>query len=151
VYDVPYVPMSGSSVPINGSNLTLGRNASSGGGTAPTAQLSYKYRYVNTSNGISEYVPGQAPTSGVSRLTNQLSSIQVTPTVDALKNNILFETNVSDTTAAVQNLYLGKKYSIKREEAKNGIYDWIIIFILKDEKQKNVLNDTSSIRVIVKS
>jgi YD repeat-containing protein len=80
VYDTPYVTMSGSSVPINGSNLTLGRNASSGGGTAPTAQLSYKYRYVNTSNGISEYVPGQAPTSGVSRLTNQLSSIQVTPT-----------------------------------------------------------------------
>ncbi len=64
----------------NGNILTLGRNASSGGGTAPTAQLSYKYRYVNTSNTISEYVPGQAPTSGVSRLTNQLSSIQVAPT-----------------------------------------------------------------------
>jgi RHS repeat-associated protein len=61
----------------NGNILMLGRNASSGGGTAPTAQLSYKYRYVNTSGGISEYTPGQAPTSGVSRLTNQLSSIQV--------------------------------------------------------------------------
>jgi hypothetical protein len=64
----------------NGNILTLGRNASSGGGTAPTAQLTYKYRYANTTNGWGEYTPGSAPTTGVSHLTNQLSSIQVTPT-----------------------------------------------------------------------
>jgi hypothetical protein len=71
--------------------------------------------------------------------------------VNVLKKNTLFETTISDTTAAVQNLYLGKKYSIKKKEAKSGIYDWIIIFILKDGQQRNVLNDTSSIRVYVKS
>jgi RHS repeat-associated protein len=64
----------------NGNILTLGRNASSGGGTAPTAQLTYKYRYANTTNGWGEYTPGSAPTTGVSHLTNQLSSIQVTTT-----------------------------------------------------------------------
>jgi RHS repeat-associated protein len=64
----------------NGNIMTLGRNAASGGGTAPTAQLTYKYRYANTSNGWDEYTPGSAPTSGVSHLTNQLSSIQVSPT-----------------------------------------------------------------------
>jgi hypothetical protein len=70
--------------------------------------------------------------------------------VNILNENTLFETTISDTTAVVQNLYLGKKYSIKKKEAESGIYDWIIIFILKDEKRRNVLNDTSSIRVVVK-
>jgi hypothetical protein len=71
--------------------------------------------------------------------------------INVLKKNTLFETTISDTTAAVQNVYLGKKYSIKKKEAESGIYDWIITFILKDGKQKNILKDTSSIRVFVKS
>gem|GEM_PF-5504432 len=71
--------------------------------------------------------------------------------INVVKKNTLFETTISDTTAPVQNLYLGKKYSIKKKEAESGIYDWIITFILKDGKQKNILIDTSSIRVFVKS
>ena len=40
------------------------------------AQLTYNYIYAKTSGGNGEYIPGQAPTSGVARLTNQLSSIR---------------------------------------------------------------------------
>ena len=57
----------------NGNILTLNRN----GDSAQTAmdQLTYKYIYAKTSGGNGEYIPGQAPTTGVARLTNQLSSI----------------------------------------------------------------------------
>lgn len=71
--------------------------------------------------------------------------------INVLRNNTLFETVISDTTAAVQNLWLGNKYSLKEKEADGGTYDWVITFILKDRKKKIVLNDTSSIRVYVKS
>jgi hypothetical protein len=57
----------------NGNIMTLSRN----GDSAKTAmdQLTYKYIYAKTSGGNGEYIPGQAPTTEVARLTNQLSSI----------------------------------------------------------------------------
>ena len=58
----------------NGNILTLNRNGDSTG--VAMDQLSYKYIYATTGGGTGEYVPGQAPTSGVAHLTNQLSSIQ---------------------------------------------------------------------------
>ena len=58
----------------NGNILTLNRNGDSTG--VAMDQLSYKYIYAKTGSGNGEYVPGQAPTSGVAHLTNQLSSIQ---------------------------------------------------------------------------
>jgi RHS repeat-associated protein len=70
----------------NGNILTLNRTGDSAQGVA---QLSYKYRYMNTSGGTGEYVPGQAPTSGVSRLTNQLSSIGVATSGGAPNSNEL--------------------------------------------------------------
>ena len=61
----------------NGNIMTLLRN----GTTANSANLAmdnltYMYKYVQTGGGIGEYTPGQAPTTGVDHLTNQLSSIR---------------------------------------------------------------------------
>ena len=57
----------------NGNIMTLNRN----GDSAKTAmdKLTYRYIYAKTGGGNGEYIPGQAPTTGVARLTNQLSSI----------------------------------------------------------------------------
>jgi YD repeat-containing protein len=60
----------------NGNILTLNRTGDSV--HAKKAKLTYNYIYAKTSGGNGEYIPGQLPTSGVARLTNQLSSIQVT-------------------------------------------------------------------------
>ena len=38
--------------------------------------LAYQYIYAKTGGGLGEYVPGQAPTTGVDHLTNQLASIR---------------------------------------------------------------------------
>ena len=71
----------------NGNILTLNRNGDS---VHPAkAKLTYNYIYAKTSGGNGEYVPGQAPTTGVAHLTNQLSSIQVTDSGGAANPNEL--------------------------------------------------------------
>lgn len=61
----------------NGNILTLNRTGDS---LHPqTAQLTYHYRYAKTSGGSGEYTPGSWPTSQVAQITNQLSSISVSP------------------------------------------------------------------------
>ena len=71
----------------NGNILTLNRTGDS---VHPAkAKLTYNYIYAKTTGGNGEYIPGQAPTSGVARLTNQLSSIQVTDSGGAANPNEL--------------------------------------------------------------
>ena len=71
----------------NGNIMTLNRTGDS---VHPAkAKLTYNYIYAKTVGGNGEYTPGQAPTSGVLRLTNQLSSIQVTDSGGAANPNEL--------------------------------------------------------------
>jgi RHS repeat-associated protein len=67
-------------------------------------QLSYKYIYANTSGGNGEYVPGQAPTSGVSHLTNQLSSIQDAVTGNSYAGDIKSQSAFNYTYDAIGEL-----------------------------------------------
>ena len=62
----------------NGNILTLTRHGTTGTGLAiGMDSLAYQYLYVKSSGGgLGEYVPGQAPTTGVDHLTNQLASIR---------------------------------------------------------------------------
>lgn len=62
----------------NGNIMRLVRHGTTGnGGALAMDSLTYRYKYVKTGGTTyGEYIPGQAPTSGVDHLTNQLSSIQ---------------------------------------------------------------------------
>ncbi len=61
----------------NGNILTLSRNGTTGTGLAlGMDNLSYQYIYAKSAGGLGEYVPGQAPATGVDHLTNQLGSIR---------------------------------------------------------------------------
>ncbi|MHA4808141.1 RHS repeat-associated core domain-containing protein [Flavitalea flava] len=61
----------------NGNILTLNRNGTTGTGLSLAMDnLSYQYLYVKTGGSTGEYIPGQAPATGVDHLTNQLSSIR---------------------------------------------------------------------------
>ena len=86
----------------NGNILTLNRNGDSTG--VSMDQLSYKYIYATTGGGNGEYVPGQAPTSGVSHLTNQLSSIQDAVTGNSYTGDIKSQSAYNYTYNAIGEL-----------------------------------------------
>jgi RHS repeat-associated protein len=94
----------------NGNIMALTRHGTTGYGMPlQMDSLIYKYVYYKIGGGTGEYIPGQAPTSGVDHLTNQLSSIQdgVTGTgyPNDLKNQSAFNyqyDNIGNMTADVQ-------------------------------------------------
>jgi RHS repeat-associated protein len=89
----------------NGNILGLDRSDTvANSGATMIALLNYKYLYAKTGGGLGEYIPGQAPATGVDHLTNQLSSIGNSGPVPTNANEIKTQSSFNYQYDAIGNL-----------------------------------------------
>lgn len=69
---------------------------------------------------------------------------------DVAENKRLSTALVEDTTANLQRLYLGEKFSYLKRYQTKGVYRWVVDFSITGSSSHVIIKDTSSLLVTVK-